>query len=279
MKLPPNLYDKNEYRDMVQWFSPRVLLKTARNVLASELFGQYADRRLLQAALDSPIDTEKLIDEYCGGAKGICGEKQQSEIWVDYVADLGDGFDSTYAVAYLIGQNEIIVNGQTLPRSDCLIMGGDEVYPYASRDDYNNRMQRPYSAAFPFSDKPGSVHPPVYLIPGNHDWYDGLTLFLAKFCRGRNTMLGSWQAKQSRSYFAVHLARNWWIWGFDSQLEEDIDQPQADYFVRVAREMEQNARIILWRFCSNMAESEHSCNKRRAGTVLSWFGLYGRHRS
>jgi len=244
--FPQDLNDTNEYRRMVHWFSPIVLLKTLKKVLTSTLFGQYADRRLVQAALDSPIDTRTLIEKCCGGSKGICGEKDKSEVWVDYVADLGDGFDSTYAIAYLIGQKEIALGGVlNLPRADCLIMGGDEVYPDASRDDYKSRMQRPYRAAFPKSQKAGSSHPPVYLIPGNHDWYDGLTLFLALFCRGRDTSLGSWIASQRRSYFAVHLRENWWIWGFDSQLGEDVDQPQADYFVAVARKMEPNAKVII----------------------------------
>ena len=71
------------------------------------LFGQYADRRLVHAALDSPIIADTLIEECCGGKTGVCGEKDKEAIWLDYVADLGDGFDSTYAIAYLIGQKRI----------------------------------------------------------------------------------------------------------------------------------------------------------------------------
>lgn len=144
-----NLNDWKEYRGMVHWFSPIVLLKTAKKVMDSTLFGQYADRRLVHAALDSPINEKTLIKESCGGEEGICGQKDQSEIWVDYVADLGDGFDSTYAIAYLIGQKNLQINdGPELPRADCLIMGGDQVYPDASREEYKIRMQRSYRAAF-----------------------------------------------------------------------------------------------------------------------------------
>jgi hypothetical protein len=244
--FPEHLNDRNEYMDMVHWFSPKVLLKTLKKVLPSTLFGQYADRRLVHAALDSPINAEKIIETCCGGTGGVCFDNR-SKFWVDYVADLGDGWDSTYSVAYLIGQKGITVDGVPLPRANCLIMGGDEVYPDASREDYRKRMQRPYRAAFPKQNTPrtGVVNPPVYLIPGNHDWYDGLTIFLARFCRGRPTPLGSWVASQRRSYFATHLANNWWIWGFDSQLGEDVDTPQADYFVNVAPKMEPNAKVII----------------------------------
>ena len=70
-------------------------------------------------------------------------------------------------------------------------------------------------------------------------------LFLAKFCRGRDTHLGSWNATQSRSYFAVQLKDNWWVLGYDSQLGEDIDGPQAGYFVQIARQMKPGARIVI----------------------------------
>lgn len=240
-KYPPDLNDSSEYRGMVHWFSPLVLAKTAKKVIDSTLFGQYADRRLVHAALDSPINHDTLIEDCCRGEDGLCGGKQ--EIWVDYVADLGDGFDSTYAIAYMIGQKQLPVGDITLPRADCLIMGGDQVYPDASRDEYEVRMKLPYRAAFPY-ERNGD-HPKLYLIPGNHDWYDGLTLFLANFCRGRATSLGSWIASQRRSYFAIHLGQNWWIWGFDSQLGEDIDAPQADYFAAVAKKMRPGAKIIL----------------------------------
>ena len=246
MKIPKDLNDWNEYPGMVEWFSPTVLLKTVKKVVTSTIFAQYADRRLVQASLDM-VDPEKVIEKCCGGAKGICGGRNEQVIWVDYVADLGDGFDSTYAVAYLIGQKEIQVsNDLRLPRANCLIMGGDQVYPDASQIGYQTRMERPYKYAFPKNNVKGSS-PPVYLIPGNHDWYDGLTLFLAKFCGGdkNKNYLGNWATSQSRSYFAVHLAENWWIWGFDSQLGEDIDKPQADYFTSVAEKMEPNAKVIL----------------------------------
>jgi hypothetical protein len=260
--FPNNLNDPNEYPCMVRWFSPIVLLKTVKKVVTSTIFGQYADRRLVHASLNL-VDPKTVIDKCCGGEKGICGEKNEQPVWVDYVADLGDGFDSTYAIAYLIGQKEIQVSNDTkLPRADCLIMGGDQVYPDASREDYEKRMQRPYEAAFPRNDVEGSS-PPVYLIPGNHDWYDGLTLFLAKFCRGSRTRLGNWMASQSRSYFAVHLAENWWIWGFDSQLGEDIDKPQADYFTSVAKEMKSNAKVILCASVPSWLKADTAANDEK----------------
>ena|ERR1700704_3074549 len=42
---------------MVRWFDPVLLLKLLNNVVLSSIFGQYADRRLIIAALDTvPLD-------------------------------------------------------------------------------------------------------------------------------------------------------------------------------------------------------------------------------
>lgn len=234
MAEKPNLFDRSKFPGMVGWFDPVTLTKTARKALDSALFGKYADRRLVHASLD-PVDEETLVKRYDLRSQI---KPVDHAVWVDYVADLGDGFDSTYAIAYLLGQKSLLIDGYgNLPRGQCLIMGGDQVYPAATPDDYTNRMRTPYKYAFPDTDARGADHPPLFLIPGNHDWYDGLTLFLALFCRGRSTPVGSWRAAQHRSYFALRLPYNWWIWGYDSQLGEDIDQPQANYFWHVANHM------------------------------------------
>jgi hypothetical protein len=86
--------------------------------------------------------------------------------------------------------------------------------------------------------------PHLFAIPGNHDWYDGLTSFLRVFCQQRG--IGAWQTRQSRSYFALLLPHRWWILGTDMQLETDIDQPQLEFFTTVCRDhMQPGDRVIL----------------------------------
>lgn len=238
----PNLKNYKEHPKMVRWFSFGVLWQAARRSILSAIFGVYADRRLIHAALD--VASDDVIKERYQYAEKI-KQNSKGETWIDYVADLGDGFDSTYAIAYLLGRKTLKIGNDELPRGQALIMGGDQVYPTATKEDYEQRLKVPYRYAFPKSDRPDAEHPPVFLIPGNHDWYDGLTLFLAMFCRGRKSSLGSWESIQNRSYFAISLKDNWWIWGVDTQLGEDIDQPQANYFAAVAKNMPANAKIIL----------------------------------
>lgn len=215
---------------MVEWFDPLQLEKTVMPVYIAAIFGAYADRREMMAALDPP--PPMIYDEF----------KDKPDLWVDFVADTGDGWDSTYSVAYLLSRASLTREGTTLPRGQILIMGGDQVYPIANRDDYQNRLIGPYTSALPVL--PDEARPQLFAIPGNHDWYDGLRSFLRLFCQQRP--IGAWQTKQSRSYWAVQLPHRWWLWGTDIQLQTDIDRPQLDYFQIVARDhVQPGDRIIL----------------------------------
>ena len=57
--------------------------------------------------------------------------------------------------------------------------------------------------------------------------------------------IGSWRCKQTRSYFALKLTEDCWLWGLDIQLKGYIDQPQIDYFKLITEQLPENARIIL----------------------------------
>ena len=217
-----------ERQRMVRWLSPRELVQTAGRVLLSAVFGAYADKREVQAGL---VAAEPM--DYAA----------EREIWIDYVADLGDGFDSTYSIASLLAEPKLDLNGAgaATRRGQLLVMGGDEVYPTASVEQYENRMMGPYRAALPYVE----LDPPhLYAIPGNHDWYDGLTSFMRVFCQ--REWIGGWQTQQTRSYFAAKLPHGWWLWGIDIQFDTYIDEPQFQYFERVAREgLQKGDQVIL----------------------------------
>lgn len=238
------LSDLQRLPDMTSWFVPSLLFKLLKRVVVSDLFGQYADRRLIEAALD-PVKSEELVERALGVPEIPIVPDAQGAIWVDYVADLGDGFDSTYAIAYLLAQPTLKIEDMELPRATILVMGGDEVYPTATREEYRVKMRLPYELAWPLPKEEAKT--PLVALPGNHDWYDGLVNFLAVFCRDQGVEIGGWKTIQKRSYFAVKLSEQWWLWGIDIALVRDMDQPQADYFTAIAaaKEMKQNANIIL----------------------------------
>jgi hypothetical protein len=141
----PSLEQLADYPGMTSWFNPKLLLQLLGRVITADVFGQYADRRLIEAALDT-TETNLAKRDDISGTMVPDGE---GAVWIDFVADLGDGFDSTYAVAYLLAQPNLQFGDLTLPRGSALIMGGDEVYPTATRDEYNVKTGSPYQFAFP----------------------------------------------------------------------------------------------------------------------------------
>src|SRR5262249_49363274 len=62
-------------------------------------------------------------------------------LWVDFIADLGDGFEATYTMAHLLARPEIEVPAVSrklppikLPAGQILILGGDLAYPNATEE-------------------------------------------------------------------------------------------------------------------------------------------------
>ncbi len=216
-------------RPRVWWLAPSVLAASVRPVLLSGLFARFSDRREVEAVLP----------------QGIVDLSDRDERWVDYVADTGDGFDATATVASLLAPETLSVGGPDGAEShpteagSLLVLGGDQVYPFASLEEYKNRFIGPFRAMLPCSDPERMV----VAIPGNHDWYDGLTAFLQVFC-GRQ-WIGGWETVQRRSYVACKLPQRWWLWAIDIQLDTYIDQPQLEYFREVAKQVEEGDGVIL----------------------------------
>ncbi len=224
------------FRPMVKWFMPSELARAGAEAVISSLFGAYADNRELQAIRDDIEPFSYACDD--AGAPA-------DEIWIDYVADLGDGWNSTYAIASLLAAPTLSVGGAETQRGRVLVLGGDQVYPTAKREEYQNRFAGPYRAALPYVRSP-ETPPDLYAVPGNHDWYDGLTSFTRLFCQNR--WVGGWRTRQRRSYFALELPHGWWLWGIDVQLRADIDRPQMQFFEDLGREIHERggqAKVIL----------------------------------
>lgn len=247
---------------MVGWYDPRQLAKTGIEVAISTIFGRHSDHRLVEA-MAAGDDENQFYDYTChyqdNGKDPITLDpaKPRNSIWIDYVADVGDGWNSTYAIAYHLAEAgrrfkyKDRDTGQKFEvetmRGEILIFGGDEVYPTASREEYDRRLVAPYETAHRYSPE-GCPH--VFAIPGNHDWYDSLVAFTRLFTA--RPWFAGWRTRQKRSYFALRLPHNWWLLGTDVQLGSDIDGPQMEYFESLAGEMEsefrksgQPARIIL----------------------------------
>jgi hypothetical protein len=207
-----------------------VLMHSAYQIAIANIFGRHSDPRLIEALASQP-QAEFDYSQHPG------------DFWFDYVSDVGDGWNPTYAVADAIAQPTLQVQHQgvteTTSAGRVLVFGGDEVYPYPSRTEYEVRTEMPYACAFA-----GRAHPDLYAIPGNHDWYDSLVAFSRTFCRPERGFAGC-ATRQTRSYFALELPQNWWLLAIDLQLGADLDEPQVQYFQKVATRMDPAAQLIF----------------------------------
>jgi hypothetical protein len=289
---PAGLFERRReqrWKRPVRWLAPIQLLRTAAELVTATVFARFADKR--EAMASTPRQFYALHPT---------GEAPET-VWVDFVADTGDGFDATYAIARVVAGNPTVVWSDRAAdfdgrpeRAELLIFGGDQVYPVASAELYEAKFNKVYRTARlnaptgetqPFIEGgiPIPRDPPMVALPGNHDWYDGLVSFRRNFCEAwvnsdlpdtepmdpnhpaadpqtqvrpldrRLTQVPApnfrdagcgWGAFQSRSYFAVRLNDDWWLWGLDSQLDAPIDAEQLDYFRDAAYHLG-DANLIL----------------------------------
>jgi hypothetical protein len=256
---------------MVGWFDPGQLVATGLKSLASLVVGERSDRRIVQALASRRQEYYDHSIHYHDHARGPQPSKDRprDEMWLDFICDTGDGWNSTYAVAYAASQRALRVRdgaaSHDLPRGDVLVFGGDEVYPTPSREEYQRRLVAPFAAAF--GDDEPAERPHMYAVPGNHDWYDGLSAFTRLFCSdigGRR--IGGWWTRQRRSYFVLKLPHRWWLVASDGQLQSDLDVPQMEHFRDIAeRYMQRGDRVIL---CLSLPVWVYAQKYRNMGRVF-----------
>src|SRR5437868_13821448 len=85
------------HRKMVRWYDPVQLLHTGVEVIVSAVLGTRSDYRVMES-FSGPQD----VFDYSG----------EPEIWIDYVADLGYGWNSTVIIARLLGRGWLDVRAQ-----------------------------------------------------------------------------------------------------------------------------------------------------------------------
>ncbi len=153
---PPPLKELAKYPNMTSWFRPDVLAKLLWRVIVSDLFGAIRrpppDRRCVWTR--SPIRNSSIAPSNLRPARATTEvwtftPDSDGAIWIDFVADLGDGFDATYAIASLLAQDTLTIGGHVTRRGQILVMGGDEVYPNAAPETYRRQLRDPYDWAFP----------------------------------------------------------------------------------------------------------------------------------
>ena len=80
------------------------------------------------------------------------------------IGDTGEGDASQFAVVpplLEVGQDTAF-----------MVICSDVIYPSGDAEDYEDKFYRPYK----------NYPKPIYALPGNHDWYDGLNGFMYHLC-------------------------------------------------------------------------------------------------
>ncbi|KAH9255738.1 hypothetical protein BASA81_006132 [Batrachochytrium salamandrivorans] len=220
----PYWYRNEIGRPMVHWMSWAVILDIIYHAV-NPLYS--VDFRQQLVADDVPVLTEVSTET-----------QEENEFWMDFVADVGDGFNPTFAVFTTMAQAELRVAPQVvLPRAQLLVVGGDICYPWPRYDDIMSRFIRPLSWAFPIDMQTLDTRERnMYVMPGNHEWADGLRNF-RRLVLGR-THIGAWQVKNRTPYFASKLPHGWWMFCVDpgSESSQDLDAIQINYFTKVIQE-------------------------------------------
>ncbi|WP_245623116.1 metallophosphoesterase family protein [Spirillospora albida] len=136
------------------WRRPSVLWRSRNDVLA-RLFGDPSNaiRRRCVAALRER-----------GTPAAFTVHRSAPEFSFMLLGDTGEGDRSQYAVV------PPLLNAAA--GTDFMVIASDVIYPAGDAADYPDKFFRPY----------GGYPGPIYAIPGNHDWYDGLRGFLRVFC-------------------------------------------------------------------------------------------------
>ena len=241
----------------VRWLSIPQLIRTALEIGKVTAYAKRKDPRADFAG--NPCEFYRLT------GRGGDGDGD-GDVRVDFAADTGDGYDTALATALCLARDRSTVvtpfrEGDDVV-ADLLVLGGDLVYPVASATRYEERFTSVFGQAADLAEMRDK--PPLVALPGNHDWYDGLKSFSDMMCGswrdrdhprepaqipvplpGDRADVGGWGAFQSRSYFAVQLTGDWWLWGVDSQLDAPIDEPQVAYFERAAELLGGETNIIL----------------------------------
>ena len=137
----------------------------------------------------------------------------QKAQWIyEFIADTGDSYDVTYAIASRMTSSNVdrleflnetfLTKRSFVNRADAWIFGGDLVYPRPSIVGIMNRLLHPFAHAI---GKRSNYSPDVWAIPGNHDWLDGLKVFREIFLFKREETINP----PPTSFFDHYLRTRW----------------------------------------------------------------------
>jgi hypothetical protein len=153
---PSPLYRPGSTRKQFSWISTRPLWDS-RNDKIARRFGDptdYERTRWVEAQRRKGINPDLPVTRY----------RDKDAVSFMVLGDPGEGDDSQYQVL-----RPLLATSQG---TDFTYIVSDVIYPAGDALDYHDKFY------YPYRELPG----PIYAIPGNHDWYDGLHGFMTLLC-------------------------------------------------------------------------------------------------
>jgi hypothetical protein len=98
---------------MVGWFDPGNSFGRASRASSPLFVGEQSDRRIIQALASRRHEYYDHTIRYTEGRRGLVPHRDRlrDELWLDFISDTGDGWNSTYAIAYAAAQRSLSVSG------------------------------------------------------------------------------------------------------------------------------------------------------------------------
>lgn len=219
--------------DTFSWLSVRTLLESANDAIAKRAPTIIRDRRRRYVAAQRTAGAERADHGPPTPGLGSFGP----DFVVDWtglkrprfllVGDPGEADASQYAtIAPLleVHRGGPAWEGCGLGKSDFMVVLSDVIYPAGDVNDYVNGFYIPFR---PYDR-------PIHAIPGNHDWYDGLSGFMFHHCGAEP--LATLRLANIRRRPGERLLRA--LWQRASKPDRDLLAPY----------MQQRARLNLLRF-------------------------------
>ncbi|MPZ65816.1 MAG: metallophosphoesterase [Pseudonocardiaceae bacterium] len=243
----------------LSWLRPSVLWQSRNDVVATTLADPTpaARARWVELARQRAGEGTAVADFVIAGPAG-------DSVSMLLVGDPGEGDNAQYAVAHELAEQS--------KSADFAVICSDVIYPAGDQADYGRKFHHPYR----------NVGVPIYALPGNHDWYEGLHAFMHYFCklddpgyvprfgRGPAAWLASrlWRKPQQDSgtaggadgvtvaerpppdpvqpapYFAIDAGPARYV-GIDTGINGEVDAAQYEWLQRVSLQCPERPKILL----------------------------------
>jgi len=179
---PSALLGRRQQSQTLRWIDRRTLFRARNDTLARLLADPTGEERSrwVAAMLTAGSDPELTID---------CAQIAIFSFLV--VGDPGDGDLSQFCVVPAL-------SAANNPPTAFMVALSDVIYPAGDINEYADKFYLPYE----FYDLP------IYGVPGNHDWYDGLNGFMFHFCGAEPLPYVAHRASSEGA--SARLARRLW---------------------------------------------------------------------